>query len=196
MVISRVKLKGLEVDAAGAVAVLVLLAAGYAFLLHRPLNDVMAAQHLQGRQAEAAEAILEAHNDYAAGFRRLEQTRAQLETGARWLVHPELPDEVLARINTLARTCDVRISRWQPQGVQSTSEYQAQLFVMEGAASWPDLMKWLALIEQGVPLFDVTHLSIAAAQSEPGRGECEFTCSLKLYRSQEEQMIQRVAAYP
>lgn len=192
MVIPRIQLKGLEIDLAGAAAVVAIGVVAYALLLHEPLCDALAGNRLQEQQLEAARAISELQADYSTRFRKLEQTRKDLAVRARWLMSPDPPTEVLARINEFAHQCEVRISRWQPQETESFGEYQQQVFAIDGAATWPALLQWLALVEEGVPLLDVTHLSIAAPTA-PGQGTCEFACSLKLYRGQETEAL-RVAA--
>ncbi len=190
----RIQLKGMEVDLAGAAAVVAIGALAYALLLHEPLGDALAGNKLQQQQLLATRAIGELQSEYSTRFRRLEQTRKDLDVRARWLMNPDPPAEVLARINEFARQCDVRITRWQPQASAAFAEYQEQVFAIDGAATWPALLQWFALVEEGVPLLDVTNLAVSAPTT-PGQGTCEFACSLKLYRGKEKETV-RVAAVP
>ncbi|MBI4581330.1 MAG: hypothetical protein HY718_16635 [Planctomycetes bacterium] len=180
MVIPRVNLKGLEIDLAGAAAVIAVLVAGYLLLLRIPLEDAMAGAELIAKQRATAQAIGSLQKEYVDRFRRLKQAEQTLAMRASWLTRSDLPGEVLGRINELARQGDVRIIRWQPRGLQVLSEYQVQLFSVEGAAAWPSLLRWLALIEEGVPLLDVTHFTVNTPAT-PGQVDCDFSCSLKLY---------------
>jgi len=195
MVALRINLKGLEMDVAGAAGVAALALAGYFLLLHRPLQDVLAGHELQAQQDAAAEGLNSLQGDYRKKFEQLQRSRNQLQKRAEWLVYPDPPSEVLSRINDLARQCGVRIVRWQPQGTQSCSDYRVQLFSLQGAARWPALLRWLALIEQGVPLLDVTHYVIGGSVTA-GQEECEFSCSLKLYVGTEPGTLQIAVTEP
>ncbi len=195
MVIRRIQLRGLEVDVAGAAAVLGLLAAGYFIVLRGPIADVRQGQALQAKQQAAAHSIGALQKEYISRFRKLEEGRQVLSTRAGWLQHPNLPDEVLERVSELARQCDVRIIRWQPQGAQTFAEYQARLFSVEGVASWPALLRWCALMEEGAPLLDVTHF-IVNAPVNVGQTGCEFSCSLKLYMGAGTEVAQIAAVSP
>ena len=189
MVRPRINLKGMEIDAAGGAAVTALLLAGYLLLIRSPLHDALAGSDLEVRQAQTTQAILSLRKEFSRNSIQIEDTRKLLLTKASWLTHSDLPDEVLARINELARQCEVRISRWQPQGQQAFAEYRVQSFAVEGVASWPALLRWFALIEEGVPLLDVTHFSVAGPRA-PARIGCEFSCSLKLYLGADDAVLE------
>lgn len=195
MVIPRPNLKGLEVDLAGAAAVLVAAIAGYALFLQGPLHDAMGGSRLEEQQSAAASAIATLQADYKSRLGRVEAARARLATQSGWLGDADAPSEVLARINEFARQCEVRIGRWQPQAVQVCAEYREQAFVIDGEAAWPALLQWLALVEEGVPLLDLTHFTVSAPVS-PGQGNCTFSCTLKLYRGKDKPMVQVVAVQP
>lgn len=180
MVTPRINLKGAEIDAAGALAVVTVLAAGYLLLIRGPLQELQKGHDLEARQRAVASSIRLAQAKYVGRLQKLEQGQQVFATKAGWLKHPDLPDEVLGRTAELARQCDVRIVRWQPQGTQSFSEYQARSFSVEGVASWPALLRWFALMEEGAPLLDVTHFMVTAPTTV-GQTGCDFSCSLRLY---------------
>jgi hypothetical protein len=169
--------------------------AGYVLLLDQPLRDMLAGKDLEEHQAAAAQTILSSQAGYRSQLCALEQARAELQLRTRGLAGSELPGEVLARINELARQCDVRISRWQPQNVQMLAEYQQQAFSLDGVATWSALLQWFALVEEGVPLLDVTHVTVGTP-SGAGQSACEFSCSLKLYRGKSEQAVEMAVARP
>lgn len=195
MVISKNSLRGVELDVAGLAAVIGLAVAGYLLLLRGPAQDVLAAKPLEQEQAVAARDLVSLQAEYSRRFRELETSRGKLASQGGWLADTNLPADVLSRVNELARQCNVRITRWQPQGVQNCQEYQEQLFSMDGVATWPGLLQWMALTEQGVPLLDVSHFSLSTP-ANPGQGEFEFSCSLKLYRGAASPGVQTVAVKP
>ncbi|HOA72619.1 MAG TPA: hypothetical protein PL151_12245 [Phycisphaerae bacterium] len=195
MVIHRNSLKGLEIDLAGAAAVIALAVVGYVLLLDQPLRDMLAGKDLEERQEAATQAIHTSQAEYRTRLRALEEARSELQLRSRGLTGTGAPGEVLARINELARQCDVRISRWQPQNVQLLAEYQQEAFSLDGVATWPALLQWLALVEEGVPLLDVTHITISTPVGA-GQIACEFSCSLRLYRGKAEQAVQMAVARP
>lgn len=181
MVTSRVNLKGVEIDIVGAAAVAGLLVVGYFLLLRGPLEDVRIGRDLEMKQQAAAISIQLVQKKYIDRLGKLEEGQRALAVQASWLRNPDLPDEVLGRISELAKQCDVRVIRWQPQGVQTFTEYQARSFSVDGAASWPALLRWLSLLEEGAPLLDVTNFTVGAS-TVPGDTACQFSCSLKLYQ--------------
>lgn len=191
----RVNLKKLQMSAAGACVALVLLVAGYILLIQPPLNDIRADSKLRVQQDRVAQTIGSLRQDFAGRLRKLEESRQLLLSKASWLDRPDLPDEVLSRINELARQCEVRIIGWKPQGQQATSEYHTQIFSLEGAATGPALLRWFALVEEGVPLLDVTHFSVTGP-SVPNQNTCEFSCSLKLYLGGQARAMEVAAARP
>lgn len=195
MVIWKPNLKGLEVDLAGAAAILLVAVGGYALFLRAPLRDAMNGSRLTEQQAEAAAAIASLQSDYKSRVHRIEQAQTRLAAQTGWLGDADAPSEVLARINEFARQCEVRIGRWQPQPIRVCSDYREQTFVVDGEAAWPALLQWLGLVEAGVPLLDMTHFTISTPVS-PGQGGCTFSCTLKLYRGKDKPMVQVVAVHP
>lgn len=195
MKVPRVNMKGLQIDVAGAAAVVALLAVGYFVLIRGPLADVRAGRNLGIEQRDAAEAINALNRQYLADMGELKAKRSLLARRAGWLSHPDLPDEILSRLNELARACDVRIVRWQPQGAQAFAQYRVQTYSVEGAARWPGLLRWFALIEEGAPLLDVTHFTVTAS-ADPSATQCEFACSLKLYLGKTDEALQMAAVKP
>ncbi len=193
MVIPRINLKQFGVDAGGAAGVLVVLALGYFVLIRGPLDDLWMSKQLQTKQLATTLSLTSLQKDFIARAARLRELRKELEVRASWLANADLPDEVLSRVNKFARQCDVCITRWQPQGTQLFPEYQAQVFSVEGKASWPSLLRWLALLEEGVPLLDATHFSVTAP-TKAGRDVCEFSCSLKLYTGAPEKPAEMAVA--
>lgn len=191
----RINLKNIQMDAVGAAVALVMLAGGYYLLIQPPLKDCMADNALRVEQDKATQAICNLRQAYLGQLRMLEESQQRLLSRATWLSRPDLPEEVLSRINELARQCDVRIIRWQPQSLQALKEYQVQIFSLEGSASGTALLRWFALIEAGVPLLDITHFSVTGPPT-PDQNVCEFTCSLKLYLGNEDRVMEVATAQP
>lgn len=66
---------------------------------------------------------------------------------------------------------------------------------MQASANFAGVHGWLAMLEAGVPLLDVTHFDITAA-GDPIKGRCEFSCSLRMYSANSPEAMQLASAHP
>jgi hypothetical protein len=175
------RLREYKIDLCGAAAALLLAGAGYGIYLHKPLSDASRREPMRQRCADVYRESESLRATCATRQKELEATRARLITLAASLRSPAGTDELLSRLDHLATECGVQIGGWQPGGEDTRDQYSAHVYWIQGKASFPDLRKWLSLVENGVPLLDVTHFAIRGAGERMADGKCEFECTLRLY---------------
>jgi hypothetical protein len=189
------RLKGMQIDLVGAALAVIIAAGGYGLYLHAPLSDARMGEPVHRRRVALDQEVASLRQACAARTREIEQARGQLSKLSASLRSPGTIDELLARLDNLASQCGVQIASWQPGGEEQHDQYNTHLYWIQGRASFPDLCQWLALVENGVPLLDVTHFAIRSPGAKE-EGTCQFECTLKLYTGWDNGAMEVAVAEP
>lgn len=175
------RVRDLQIDLYGAAAAVVLVAAGYGLYLHKPLSDAMRRGAMQERYAQVNEQVTTLRSACSSQQKETENSRLRLATLAASLRSPGGTDELLSRLDHLASECGLQLGGWQPGGEEVHDQYSTHIYWIQGRAAFPDLCKWLSLVESGVPLLDITHFTIRGAGERSIDDKCDFECTLRLY---------------
>ncbi len=195
MVKLKLRLNGLEADVVGALAAAAAVALGYGLLVHRPAVAALRYDSvLAFRQAGEAE-LVKLRQSCALKARQTDLLRSRLAERPDRLADSRSCEAILSKVNGLAAECDLGIIRWQPRGAEDNPEYRSTLYTMQGSASFAGVHSWLALLEAGVPLLDVTHFDMTAG-GDPIKGLCEFSCDLRMYSACPQETVQLASARP
>lgn len=190
------RMRELQIDLCGTVSALLLAVAGYGLYLHAPLSDAMRRAPVEERCAEVERQVASLKSTCAARIEENEQMRGRLATLAAALRSPAGTDELLSRLDRLATECGLDIGGWQPGGEESHDQYATHVYWIQGRASFPDLCKWLSLVESGVPLLDVTHFTVRGGGERSVNGKCDFDCTLRLYTGWDASITEVAKATP
>ena len=175
------RVRELQIDLCGAAVAILVMAAGYGLYLNQPLSDAMRRRPVQDRFTEVSRQLDSLRANCTSLRKEADDARAGLTRLAASLRSPASTDELLSRLDHLAVECGLQIAAWQPGGDEIEDQYSTHVYWLQGRASFPDLCKWLSLMENGVPLLDVSHFSIREGNDREADGRCEFDCTLRLY---------------
>jgi hypothetical protein len=189
------RLKGMQIDLAGAALAIVVVSSGYLLYLRAPLSDTLMGDPVHRHRVAVDQQVAALRQACAARTREIEEARGRLAKLSAALRSPGTIDELLARLDNLASQCGVQIASWQPGGEEQHDQYTTRLYWIHGRAAFPDLCKWLALVENGVPLLDVTHFAIRSSGAK-AEAACEFECTLKLYTGWDSGAMEVAVAQP
>lgn len=187
-----------DVDAAGAIALVVIALVGYLFGIHSPLNDSMSYDKAHRRQQEMSLTTASLRAKTASLQSQLKETSNRLaESGSR-PPDAHAMDNLMSQLQNTASRCGLVLERIQPMGMISHEGYQVNRLLIEGKGTFSAIHAWLAQLELDVPYLDTTNFSIRASKetSEDGTTVCHFECSQKAYIAPARETMTTLARRP
>jgi len=172
-----------DVDLAGAAMLVVVALAGYALAIHEPLSDSLNSDQALGQRDEMSVRVASLKAKCASTRRGIEEVTDRLAKTRTRLPDSHAVDDLICRLHDIASQCGVVLNRLQPVATAERQAYQVASFLIEGRATFLALHQWFALIESGVPYFDITNFSIRASKDKDEKGNmiCLFECSQRFY---------------
>lgn len=174
-----------DVDLAGAAMLAVVALAGYALAIHEPLTDSLNSDQAREQRDEMSVQVASLKAKCALTRRRIEEVTDRLAKTRTRLPDSHAVDDLICRLHDIASQCGVVLTRLQPVATARREAYQVGSFLIEGTATFSALHRWFALIESGVPYFDITNFSVRASRDKDQKGNaiCVFECSQRFYFS-------------
>lgn len=204
MVIRKPPIREMQMDLIGLGLLLAVAVGGYVLFLHGPLADAWVKKKVCSKREEIVRHVDELKSQSLKRRQEMRDLETDLVRLNNELRAPVGIDELIKRLDDLARQCNLEIARWQPRGTEPHAEYEVHIFQVQGNSTFLGLYRWLALIESGVPLLDVTHFAIRVnrapelgeAETQDDPRNCEFECTLKMYRGWRGDAVEMAAAKP
>jgi Tfp pilus assembly protein PilO len=166
-------------DFVGAGALLLIAAAGYLLLVHRPLQDSRRLKQTRATHGRIVVDLSAARNDAERIRTELDATSRQLASIGGGLPDADRIDRYLGRIAAIATVNGVSIDTLAPLPSQVREDYRETYVHLVCRGPFTGLHRMLRQIERELDYADVTHFSISTGEAQSA--SCLMDWSLRVY---------------